>query len=96
MISPEALDFTSTVNTGSMAPDADAETTILRRSTGTASYAIGACNDDCGGANSQYLHERVVYRWGNVVVILYIWGREDQSNPDTLATYAATINGRVR
>src|SRR6267378_1777167 len=31
MISPDALDFTSTVRTGSMAPDADADTTRLRR-----------------------------------------------------------------
>src|SRR4051812_16825257 len=38
MISPDAFDFTSTVSGGSMAPDADADTTRLRRSTGTASY----------------------------------------------------------
>src|SRR6267378_3772603 len=43
MISPDALDFTSTVSTGSMAPDADADTTKLRRSTGTASYDCAAC-----------------------------------------------------
>ncbi len=41
MISPEAFDFTSTVSTGSMAPDADADTTTVRRETGTASY-VGA------------------------------------------------------
>src|SRR6266513_1947172 len=43
MISPDALDFTSTVSTGSMAPDADADTTRLRRSTGTALYDRVAC-----------------------------------------------------
>src|SRR5207249_10399163 len=41
MISPEAFDLTSTVSTGSMAPDADADTTSVRRETGTASY-VGA------------------------------------------------------
>src|SRR2546425_7623302 len=43
MISPDAWDFTSTVSTGSMAPDADADTTMLRRSTGTASYDRFGC-----------------------------------------------------
>src|SRR5437899_11703442 len=43
MISPEAFDFTSTVSTGSMAPDADADTTRLRRWTGTASYDCVVC-----------------------------------------------------
>lgn len=63
---------------------------------GNESYAVGACNDDCEGANSEFLHERLVYRWGNVVVILYIWGREDVSNPDVLSTYAATVAGRIK
>src|SRR5260370_24897718 len=43
MISPDAFDLTSTVSTGSMAPDADADTTRLRRSTGTASYDCAVC-----------------------------------------------------
>jgi hypothetical protein len=62
---------------------------------GNESYAIGACNDDCTGARSDTLHERLVYRWGNVVVILYIWGREDQSNPGVIGDLATRINGRV-
>lgn len=66
------------------------------KSFGNESFAIGACNDNCDTDRSQYLHERLVYRWGNVVVILYLWGREDQANPDVLATYASLINGRVR
>ena len=36
-ISPEALDFTSTVVSGCTAPEAWADTTMSRRSTGTAS-----------------------------------------------------------
>src|ERR1700752_140066 len=43
MISPEALDFTSSVSTGSIAPDADADTTSVRRWTETASYMGAAC-----------------------------------------------------
>jgi hypothetical protein len=62
---------------------------------GNESYAVGACNDDCGGAESEMLHERLVYRWGNVVVILYTWGREDQSNPESIGAYAATVAGRM-
>jgi hypothetical protein len=62
---------------------------------GNESYAVGACNDDCGGADSEMLHERLVYRWGNVVVILYTWGREDQSNPESIGAYAATVAGRM-
>ena len=39
MISPDALDFTSTVRIGWTVPAADADTTMSRRSTGTFSYS---------------------------------------------------------
>jgi hypothetical protein len=58
-------------------------------------YSVGACNDDCNGAQSQYLHERIVLRWGNVVAIIYTWGREDQSNPDYIGDRARILFQRI-
>jgi hypothetical protein len=63
---------------------------------GNESYGIGACNDDCSGANSDKLHERVVFRWGNMVSLIYTWGREDQSNPDVITDLAKRVIGRVQ
>jgi hypothetical protein len=63
---------------------------------GNESFAIGACNDDCSSSTSESLHERLVFRWGNVVAIVYIWGREDQSNPGAVGDYANTIVSRAR
>jgi hypothetical protein len=66
------------------------------RSVGNESYAIGACNNDCGDELTEALHERIVFRRGNVVVIIYIWGHENMSNPDSLSTFAESVNGRIR
>jgi hypothetical protein len=63
---------------------------------GNESYAIGACNNDCGDNRTEYLHEQVVYRWGNVVVVVYIWGQKDEANPETLGLYAGNIAGRIQ
>jgi hypothetical protein len=37
-----------------------------------------------------------VFRWGNVVSIVYIWGRQDQANPDVVGDFANRIIGRIR
>jgi hypothetical protein len=58
-------------------------------------HSIGACNDDCSGAQSEFLHERVVLRWGNVVAIIYTWGHESQSNPDDIGDRARILAERI-
>ena len=58
-------------------------------------HSIGACNDDCGGALTEFLHERVVLRWGNVVAIIYTWGHESQSNPDDIGDRARILAERI-
>ena len=41
------------------------------------------------------LHERLVFRRGNVVVILYIWGQKDEADPAAEMVIANLIYGRI-
>ena len=49
---------------------------------GNDNYGWSGCNDTCGTENFRYLHQRYVFRIGNVVVVLYTWGltRENSSS----------------
>jgi hypothetical protein len=63
---------------------------------GNESYAIGACNTDCDSHLVNRLHERLVFRWGNVVTIIYIWGHMDRSGPEAVSTFGEVVAGRMQ
>jgi hypothetical protein len=65
------------------------------KSFGNESYAVGACNVNCDLKDFDRLHERLVYRWGNVVVLVYIWGHNDESNPAVISRYGELIAERI-
>ena len=58
-------------------------------------FATGSCNVDCNSQLMDRLHERLVFRRGNVVVILYIWGDKDESGPDAELLFANMIYNRI-
>jgi len=64
MISPDAFDLTLSVRIGWITPDAVADTTMSRRTTGTVSYAgTGASlrHDSTATSVTAAAHRRIVY-----------------------------------
>jgi hypothetical protein len=63
---------------------------------GNDNFGWTACNDDCNTEFFRYLHQRYVYRAGNVVVLLYAWGGNQDTSVEAMRYFAQSIRDRIK
>jgi hypothetical protein len=63
---------------------------------GNDNFGFTACNDNCGTRQFNFLHQRYVWRIGNVVAIIYIWGGTQESHVNQVSTYARSMLDRLK
>ena len=85
---PEAKE---TVGTGQF-PEPELEPNL-----GAEHFLWNACNDNCGGKGTRYIHRRYVVRSGNVVFVLYTWGGNPLDNKiEHVQQWSEGILGRIK
>jgi hypothetical protein len=62
---------------------------------GNETFGWTACNETCNTEKFNRLHQRLVWRNGNVVVVLYMWGRDDASTVNFIGYVAGQMNKRI-
>lgn len=67
-----------------------------RPGVGSQTFGWSACNETCNTEKFNRLHHRLVWRTGNVVVVLYTWGGDDQSTVAHIGYVAGQMNSRIK
>jgi hypothetical protein len=65
-------------------------------SVGNDNFGWSACNDDCMTAKTDKLHHRYLFRSGNAVGLIYIWGGDQDASVDQVGVYAQAMRGRLK
>ena len=65
-------------------------------SVGNENFGWSACNEDCNTEFFRYLHHRYLFRSGNVVGLIYIWGGNQDSSVNQVKVYANAMRDRLK
>jgi hypothetical protein len=63
---------------------------------GNQNFGWSACNENCMTTKFRYLHHRYVLRVGNVVMVLYTWGGNQDNSINQVGFYAQSMRDRIK